>query len=177
MDDFFAAMEATKRRKLVVLTKPEALKAVALVKGRNQKEAKFGAMTYDNRRGGAEAHLIGLFGEMGVAKLLGLPVDERIFEDSGDDGVDLFGDKKLGVKCTTYLNEPYLRVEIEHHNRELDGYVLCAMNKQKAHEIHVIGWATVPMVEAAVQKQFVPNGPNNYVLYEHELLDIATLKV
>jgi len=179
MDDFFKALDAVKRRQLVVISRPEAARAVALAKGRNLKEARLGAMTYGGRCKGVEAHLIGMFGEMAVTKFCGGVVDERIFKDHGDDGTDcvIEGVGKIGIKCTSYLEEPYLRVEMEHFDADIAGYVLCALDKKKAHEIQIIGWATADMVQAAPQKQFVPDGPMNYVLYEHELLDINTLKV
>lgn len=173
-----ADKEWLKRRKLIVLSPEDCTKALALVEGRNRKESRLGAMTYGGVRGGAEAHLIGMFGEMAVAKFFGLPVDERIFDHHGDDGIDLEnGSRKYGVKCTTYLDEPYMRVEKKHFNRQLNGYILCAMNKATPAEVYLIGWATVDMIGTASQRRFVAKGPVNYVLREEQLIDIDTLSV
>lgn len=176
MDDFFEALAAHTRRQIVILTAEEMEKATSLGQKRNGKEKQFGSMTYDKRLSGDQAHRIGVLAEWGAARFFGMRVDERIFSHCGDDGIDLDGDCKLGVKCSTYFRDPLLRVEIHHHKPGIDGYVLCAINPEVENEVHLIGWATPKMVEAGVQKQLMPNGPMNYVLCEHELLDIQSLK-
>jgi hypothetical protein len=177
-DFFFASQEAKARRLMVSITSKEGKRAVALAKARNGKESRYGAMTYGNVCKGIEAHILGLFGEIAVTKAMGSPLDERIFEDTGDDGTDteIPGVGRVGIKLTTYLEDPYLRVEKEHFDETLVAYILCALNKKAPYRVYVIGWATPAMVKAGYEKQFTENGPVNYVLQEYQLADIKTLK-
>lgn len=144
---------------------------------RNQKESSFGAMTYGNRLGGLQAHQIGANAESAVASYLGGVMDSQIFDNHGDDGIDLIVDGlKVGVKATTYGNNPYLRVEQHHFNASVDRYVLCYVNKANPKEVEIVGFATSEKVKAAPVKQFVYGGPHNFVLTEQELQDMAEWK-
>lgn len=172
-----AEQQAKTRRRCVFLNPHDLSKVMKLAKGRNAKQQRFGAMTYGDRRGGLEAHVIGLLAENAMARLLGCVVDRDIYEFHGDDGIDLQTSRhgKIGVKMTTYLDEPYLRVETEHFHEDIDIYVLCAVNLSSPREVHLIGYATREEVRQAPKRQFVKGGPLNYVLDEHELRDPAEL--
>ena len=156
------------KRKIVILTHEQYNYGLELAKKRNAKESKFGAMTYGNKRGGLEAHLIGIIPEIAVARILGVNVDERIFDNHGDDGVDLVSEVgKIGVKTTTYGNDPFLRVELEHFADSIDFYILCYYEPQKDKlKVEIIGWASKDEVSKAPQRRFLRNGPMNYVLTE-----------
>jgi hypothetical protein len=145
-----------------------------LAKKRNAKEKAYGACTYGGKQGGCMAHYIGLVGEYAVTKSIGVQVDERIFEDHGDDGVDfdsvLCG--KWGVKTTTYTIDPYLRVEKHHFSEEVRGYVLCAYNMQKnIQKVEIVGWAFKDDVKQAEQRVLRRGGPLNYILEKTQLKD------
>lgn len=160
-----------KRRIRVMLSDGQLLYANKLAEARNKKESRFGAMTYGGVRGSKQAHLIGIIPEMAVCILGGGKVDERIFESHGDEGIDAilpqFG--KVGIKTTTYEDDPYLRVEMEHFSDDIDVYVLCCYNERRPHEVWIVGWAAKDEVKHGQQKCFVTGGPMNYVLFEKDL--------
>ena len=160
-----------KRRVKVTLSDSQLAFANKLAEARNKKESRFGAMTYGGVRGSKQAHLIGIIPEMAVCMLGGGKVDERIFESHGDEGVDAvlpqFG--KVGVKTTTYEDEPYLRVEMEHFRDDIDAYVLCCYNENRPRDVWIVGWAAKDEVKQGQQKRFVASGPVNYVLFEKDL--------
>lgn len=182
MIDFFEKEErivaARKRRVRVSLPLAKVKEAVEIAKQRNNKESKFGAMTYGGKLSGLKAHVIGMLAEIAVAHYFSQKVDSSIFDDHGDDGVDITnipGYGVVGVKCTTYYDEPYMRVEKEHFSEDVDTYILCYVNPDLTKmEAYLIGWASKAEVAAAVQKKFPIGksgryGPMNYVLEEYEL--------
>ena len=154
---------------IITFNQPELYFLKDLAKKRNKKEAKFGACTYGRKQGSCMAHFIGIAGEYAVAKSLNVPLDERIFEDHGDDGIDL-NDGKWGVKTTTYLDDPYLRVEVHHFNEEISGYVLCAYNPRiNLREVDIVGWAPRDEVKQAEKATLRRGGPLNYILKKNQL--------
>lgn len=166
------AQQSLKRRRIkVTLTEPQYQQAVQLAQARNKKERRFGAMTYGEVRGSLEAHVIGIVPEMAVNILGGGEIDARIFESHGDEGIDT----KLpelglcGIKTTTYGDDPYLRVEIEHFRDDIDSYILCYYDPKQPRDVWVVGWATKDEVKRGRQKCFVRGGPLNYVLFERDL--------
>jgi len=150
---------------------------VDLAKKRNIKEHRFGSMTYGGKLSGIKAHVIGILAEEAVASHLGSSISQEIFTNCGDDGTDIVGSKDfgtVGVKCTTYGDDPYLRVEKDHFNDSVDTYALCYVNPDLTKmEFWLIGWATKEEVKHATQKSFEIRrgvfGPLNYVLQEYEL--------
>lgn len=173
--DFFAAEEERERlmnrRVKVVLTKEQYQYAYRLAEARNKKEKRFGGMTYGEVRGSLEAHLIGVVPELAVNILGGGQLDTRIFEDHGDEGIDteLPGLGLCGIKTTTYKDNPFLRVEINHFRDDIDAYILCCYDIEMYEEVIVVGWATTDEVKQGTQQQFVSGGPLNYVLKEKDL--------
>jgi hypothetical protein len=151
---------------------------------RNRKEKKFGACTYGGKQGSSMAHFIGLVGEYAVAKSVGTQVDERIFEDHGDDGIDI-EDGKWGVKTTTYIHDPYLRVEVHHFSEDIYGYILCAykpnVNIRKLNvvgrKVNIVGWASREEVRSANKRVLRSGGPLNYILKDHQLKDWITAQI
>jgi len=162
---------------IVTLKNSELKYLLDLTKKRNAKKARFGAMTYGGKQGSGMAHFIGLVGEYAVAKSIGAEVDTRIFEDHGDDGIDLL-EEKWGVKTTTYLNDPYLRVEVHHFNEEIKGYVLCAYNpRQDLRRVEIVGWALREEVRKAKQATLRRGGPLNYIMKKEQLVEWQNDKV
>jgi hypothetical protein len=165
---FFANLErreaVVSRRVSLTLTASQYHLAVKLAEGRNGKETRFGAGTYGGVKKGLEAHLVGVAPEIAVASALGTTVDERVFEDRGDEGVDLRTRKYglVAVKTTTNGEEPLLRVEIEHFNEEVVTYILCYYDPaREPMTVSVIGWASKDEVRQAEQRQLVRGGPRN----------------
>ncbi len=154
---------------IITLTNKELYFLKDLAKNRNKKEKKFGACTYGRKQGSCMAHFIGIVGEYAVAKSLNTTVDERIFEDHGDDGIDL-DSGKWGVKTTTYLNDPYLRVEVHHFNEGINGYVLCAYKPEvNLRRVDIVGWASKDEVKTSEKAVLRHGGPLNYILKKHQL--------
>ena len=145
-----------------------------IAEGRNIKESSFGAMTYGDRLSGVNAHSIGASAEMAVAIYLGTEVDREI-TPRGDDGIDLQVDGlSVGVKASTYMSNPFLRVEVEHFSEHVDRYVLCAVDINDHSTVEIIGWASSSDVVTAPTRKFLDRGPLNYVLSESELRDMST---
>ncbi len=163
---------AAARRQLVVLT-PERLKqAVDLATARNKKEPCMGPMTYGGRLSGNQAHLVGILGEQAVAQHYGLLVDASVYDRHGDQGVDLvipcLG--VSGVKTTTYLDDPLLRVELEHATA--DYFILACVPDvaDKPHEVYLCGFTTrEKLLTEGRRVRFVPGGPLNWVMSEPDL--------
>lgn len=162
------------KRTNVILPKDKIREAYLIAKKRNQKEAKYGAMTYGGVRGGFEAHLVGMLGEMAVAHHFGLDVDKVIYDDHGDDGIDLavagFGLSQ--VKTTTYWQKPFLRVELEHYREDVKSYFLCALwfpDIPTTRTVEIVGWAPQELVAAQEPRRLGPQLPLNYILEEQEL--------
>lgn len=156
---------------IITLTDKELYFLRELALKRNGKEKKFGACTYGGKQGSGMAHFIGLTGEYAVAKSVGTQVDERIFEDHGDDGIDIESGK-WGVKTTTYIHDPYLRVEVHHFNEGIQGYVLCAYKPNiNIREINIVGWASKEEVRTANKRVLKSGGPLNYILKDYQLKD------
>lgn len=166
------AKEVLKRRRVKIVLSDEQFEyANNLADARNRKECRFGAMTYGGVRGSKQAHLIGIIPEIAVCIVGGGEVDARIFDSHGDEGIDanLSELGKIGIKTTTYGDDPYLRVEMEHFRDDIDAYVLCCYNEHRPKEVWIIGWATKDEVKQGQQRQFVHGGPVNYVLCEKDL--------
>ncbi len=145
--------------------------AKELAVARNRKEKRFGAMTYAGKRGSLQAHLLGILPEMAAAHYYGVSVDDRIFEDHGDDGRDLIlpvtGVTQL--KATTYWSEPWLRAEVEHDHDGIDSYMLAYVDLEDFENVWLIGWLTRAEVISKPRRQLVDGGPLNYVASESEL--------
>ena len=150
----------------VYLTRPLRQLAVHLAQLRNAKEEAFGAMTYglDSQ----EAHEVGVYAEIAVAHWYDVPVDVAEYE-RGDDGVDLcVQGYPLAVKATTYTDDPWLRVEVEHYHPRCH-YLCCVVDGAK---VELIGYATPQEVREAPRKRLVEGGPMNYVMRAKDLHSI-----
>lgn len=153
----------------------------ALAAKRNAKEKRFGGKTYNDTMTSQYAHTIGLAAEFAVAKLLDLQLDDNIYDNHGDPGVDLtivIDGKELGiaVKATTYKEDPFLRAEVKRNFENIDIYILCYVNKDNIADVEIIGWQYRTVVEKAKIRKFGRFGPQNYVLTEKELKGIHELK-
>ena len=150
----------------VKLTAPLLQLAELLSGNRNQKEQRFGAMTYGGVRGGQEAHYIGVCAEIAVAHHFDAKLDINTYQQRGDNGPDLIIlGRKVEVKTTTYKNDPLLRVEIEHF--QADAIYFCCVAELPV--IYVCGCATADEVLSGHKRQFVNGGPMNYVLNTQQL--------
>jgi hypothetical protein len=131
-------------------------------------------MTYAGKRGSLQAHLLGILPEMAAAHYYGVNVDERIFEDHGDDGRDLILPVTgvTQIKATTYWSEPWLRAEIEHDHEGIDSYMLAYVDLENIENVWLIGWLPRAEVITKPRKQLVEAGPLNYVAHESELRPI-----
>ena len=142
-----------------------------LATARDAKKGLYGAMTYGDVLDSTASHRSGLAAEMAICRLGQSALDRQVYATHGDNGIDcklpILG--KTGVKSTSYAEQPYLRVEIEHFRTDIDVYVLCYVHWSCPRSVWVIGWATGKEVKMAPQSQFVPGGPMNYVLQEHQL--------
>lgn len=100
--------------------------ALDLAKQRNKKEKRFGGKTYNDTMTAQDSHNMGIIAEAAVAHYLGVDIDRRIFNNRGDDGVDLvcprFGN--IAVKSTSYYDDPYLRAEVKRDFDIIDTYIL-----------------------------------------------------
>lgn len=161
----------------ITLPSEKVEKAYSLAVKRNQKETRFGGMTYGGKRGSLEAHLLGILPEMAVAHYFDVNVDERIFSDCGDDGEDLvlpfYGTTQ--VKATTYWNDPLLRAEVEHDHAGIDSYLLTFVDKRliKPEEVWIIGWLPRSEVIKSPKNKLLKNGPLNYIVSETELRPVV----
>ena len=173
--------------------------AWALAQARNKKESKLGAMTYkpENGWGGIGPHLIGMLGELAVARYLGLDPDVRIFSRSGAPGADLTArdGKTIQVKTTTYAKDPWLRVET--HHPACNFYVLAVVHVKPGDEknpggpiwirevrkedvsaiVTLVGWADRATVLLGKRTKLRENGPENYVLTGKSLAPLSQLKL
>jgi hypothetical protein len=163
---------AETRRQVVGLTPERLNQAVCLAEGRNGKERALGPMTYGARLTGIQAHLVGILGEQAVAQLYGLPVDVAIYDRHGDQGIDLtipcLG--VAGVKTTTYLDDPLLRVELEHTTA--DYFILACVPDvaRKPQEVYLCGYTTrEKLLNEGRLVQLVRGGPMNRVMSEADL--------
>lgn len=170
-DKCFSENALLSRRMEILLSEDDVNEVREIAQKRNQKQSRFGAMTYGSKRQSLEAHLIGLVAEKAIAKFLNIGLDKQIYDNHGDDGTDLNipGIGMIGIKCTTYLDNPFLRVEKEHFNDSIKAYVLCCVEPDTLSKVIVIGWATKDEVKNGKIKKFLKNGPINYVLTEPEL--------
>jgi hypothetical protein len=159
-------------RKLIVLTPERLQQATALAEGRNGKERALGPMTYGARLTGIQAHLVGLLGEQAVAQHYDLPVDVAIYDRHGDQGIDLtipcLG--VTGVKATTYLDDPLLRVEVEHATADYFILVCVPDVARKPQEVYLCGYTTrEKLLTEGRLVQLVRGGPMNRVMSEADL--------
>lgn len=148
---------------------------------RNKKEKRFGGKTYNNKLNSEKAHLIGLAAEFAIAQLFGVQIDDKIYHNHGDSGIDLIlsikgTQVKVAVKATTYQAEPFLRAEVKHNKPEIDIYILCYVNKEDISDVEFVGWQYRQVVEKAKIRKFSQYGPQNYVLTEKELLTFEDIK-
>ncbi len=149
----------------VLLTRPLLQLAGILAGNRNGKEATFGAMTYGGVHSGRKAHYIGLCAEIAVAHYFNEDVDAETYA-KGDNGTDIIvRGHKIAVKSTTYVRDPFLRVEKEHFQDDTL-YFCCAV--QLPH-VFLCGYAAANEVKNGDQRQLVGNGPVNYVLAMKDL--------
>lgn len=149
------------------ITEPLYQFAQILSAQRGEKCKRLGDNTYGSVRGGVEAHLIGVIGELAVAHFFNIPVDTNIYA-YGDGGIDLkINDKNIAVKTTTYFSSPKLSVEVNKF-RDDCCYFGCAL---KDRTINLFGWATAEEVAAAEQKRWInkDSAPLNYVLDINEM--------
>ena len=173
VDDLYYADDSSvdRGRLRVFLEEHEFDVVTRLAKERDKKFDLYGHGTYGGVLTSRHSHVAGLAAEMAVSLLGGGEIDERVYDTHGDDGIDLelpmFG--KVGVKSTSYATEPYMRVELNRFSTDVSVYVLCYVHWVCPRSVWIIGWATSKEVQAAEQKQFVHNGPMNYVLKESEL--------
>lgn len=135
---------------------------------RNQKQRRFGAMTYGGgriTRGSLEAHLIGMVAEVASAYYYGVDVDRRIFHNHGDDGEDLtlplYGTTQ--VKSTTYWSDPWLRAEMEHDHEGIQTYMLVCVDTDDYTNVRLVGQMPREEVIQLPQKRCKIGGPYNYV--------------
>lgn len=152
---------------IIQLTWPLLWLSEHLSKLHNGKESRFGAMTYGGKRGGEEAHLIGLYAEIAVSHYFNIPIDIETYE-KGDSGTDVVIDgKSVSIKSTSYWEDPLLRVEIEHF---VDGnFYFCTAVDMSQKRVKLVGWADSNTVKRSSIRSFVKDGPKNYVLDRDEL--------
>ena len=151
-------------------------KAEKLATLRNRKEIIYGSKTYAQKHSAKNAHKIGLIAELVVANFFYTDINEFIYNDRGDDGVDLTLPppyKRTQVKATTYKIDPWLRVEVESISPDIDSYILVYVNKN-CSEADIVGWATKQEVVSSQKKeQLVIGGPVDYVLTSDKLKPVA----
>jgi len=164
-------MSTKDQRVKIVLSQVKADDAVALAKARNEKQERFGAMTYGDRRGSLEAHLLGILPEMAAAEHFGVDLDRRIFYGHGDDGEDLvlpqYGVTQL--KATTFWSDPWLRAEVEHDHDWIQTYMLAYVDAKNVRNVWLVGWLPRWEVIAKPTGRLVEGGPLNYLAKESEL--------
>jgi len=160
--------------RLKIKLKPKVLKeALDFAEKRNKKEKRFGGKTYNDKHTALQAHSIGIIAEAAVASLFGLDFDKRVFEGSGDDGIDLTLPKVgiCAIKCTTYSDNPYLRAEVRHHTDDIGVYVACYVNKDDLKDVWIIGWEYGVEVAKRKPRKLMRYGPWNYIIEEKDLRD------
>tara|TARA_B100001105_G_C22320174_1_gene412165 strand:+ start:273 stop:803 length:531 start_codon:yes stop_codon:yes gene_type:complete len=168
-------------RIIVKLSNKEVSFAEKLAHKRDAKKVRFGAGKYaacSEKTGSSEmSHFYGILGEVAVAKHFGAEVDEEIFDNHGDDGIDLTIKKLKGktqVKTTTYCKEPLLRVPMGRDKdkekiENVESFVCCCIDPKVKQVVEIVGWATREEVKKGAQRKFLRFGPTNYVLGENEL--------
>ena len=166
----------------IKLTPQEIKKAKSIAKKRDAKKAKFGAGRYGacsskTRTGSSEnSHFIGLLGEIATAKYFDVKIDTKIYDNHGDDGIDLeipdLG--KTQVKTTTYTNKPLLRIPCGTEKdvekiEPVDTYICCCVDKSDYSEVDLVGFIDKDLAVKAKKVQFIQRGPINYVIEEDKL--------
>lgn len=163
-------------RTKIDLTEEEVNKIYMLAEQRNGKEKRFGAKTYGGKRGSLEAHVIGLAGEYAVAKFFNTDINYFVYNNKGDNGIDIHTEnRKMSVKTTTYGEKPFLRVEANKINEEVNTYICVYVNKEDIKDVWIIGWACKDKVMSSKKRKFSRFGPTNYVLEEGELSSIQII--
>lgn len=156
---------------IVKITWPLYWMAIYLSRLHNEKESKFGAMTYGEKRGGEEAHLIGLIAEVAISHYFNSPINVDKYE-KGDSGTDtVINGKKISIKSTTYWDNPLLRVEIEHFKD--DCYYFCTAVDTSGKRVKLVGWVDAETIKKAKVKTFVTGGPKNFVLEPDSLREFC----
>ena len=148
--------------------------ALELALQRNKKEKRFGGKTYNNTMTAQNSHNMGILAEAAVAHHYNVDIDSRIFNNKGDDGVDLviprFGN--VAVKSTTYWDEPLLRAEVKRDYDIIDYYFLVYVSKA-LDETWLIGYTTRTDLHAkGVQKKLGRFLPLNWIMTEKNLKKI-----
>ena len=134
---------------------------------RNKKIERFGLTTHGHVLTGQEANTIGLWAEVAVSYRFDVPIDTNIYT-GGDCGTDtIILDNKIGIKATTYWDEPLLRVELDAFIE--DHYYFCIAVDITNKKVRFVGWANPKMVKNAPVKQLVYGGPQNYILKQNQL--------
>ncbi len=167
------------------LTNAEVDWLYRLAEERNRKAADLGNRNWSGEEDSENKHIFGTVTEFAVARLFGEDVDKRIFNLSGDAGVDVESYKygNHSIKATSFTVEPYLRVPLSEHpvkTQLVDFFTLCYYEPSKSRNfLQIIGFATKPELLSAPHKQFelrkrLPNGdkqygPWNYLLCENDL--------
>jgi len=158
-------------RVCITLTDREWQGCIDTAKKRNRKEDLFGPGVYKPDLSAFKAHAVGLLGEAAVGKYFHRPIDKVIYADGGDDGVDLknlpgYGDS--GIKTTTYMDDPWLRVEARNFIPRVKTWFLAAA-RMDSPVVHIVGYAYRSELEGLRVKQLRDNGPQNYILPERKL--------
>lgn len=179
-------------RRIVKLTNEDIDKAKEIAKKRNGKEKLFGRGRHahlSDKAGSSEAsHAAGLIGEIAVAKYFGVEIDERIFDDHGDEGYDMVIEALGGrVDVKSFIDhgngivmkDPHLKVPCELKKdlkkmENVDVYLGVCYDKKKPKEVHLFGWETKDNFLKAGTRRYGPQYPLNYVLTENELRPIPT---
>tara|TARA_R110002020_G_scaffold466313_1_gene688772 strand:+ start:108 stop:635 length:528 start_codon:yes stop_codon:yes gene_type:complete len=167
-------------RVTIELTKKDIRFAKSLAKKRDAKKQRFGAGRYaacSDKTGSSEkSHYYGLLGEIAVAKFFDVEVDETIYDNHGDSGVDLevpkFG--RCQVKTTTYTDKPLLRVPMERKKDVnkidvTDTFICCCINVRNHKFVDIVGWLEKDKVIKYKTRRFLRYGPLNYVVEESDL--------
>lgn len=155
----------------IQLTEAQKQDVLDLAKQRNKKEKRFGGKTYNDTMTAQDSHNMGLMAEMAVSVYLGVDVDRRIFNNKGDDGVDLVCPKfgNIAVKSTSYYDDPYLRAEVKRDFEIIDTYILVYV-APTLDKIELVGYISRKDLHTKGKKKRLGRFlPENYICKEGDL--------
>lgn len=145
--------------------------ALDLAKQRNKKEKRFGGKTYNDTMTAQDSHNMGIIAEAATAHFLGVDIDRRIFNNKGDDGVDLVCPKfgNIAVKSTSYYDDPYLRAEVKRDFEIIDTYILVYVSPT-LDKIELVGYISRKDLHTkGKQKKLGRFLPTNWICKERDL--------
>ena len=172
----------------VKITDQDVARAKTLARARDAKKEKFGAGRHGNlSKSSEQSHTDGLYGEIAIAKYLGIELDAEIYDDHGDAGYDfIIGDLKADVKTAVsgaaYMN-PWLKVPAQYKKDQkkidnCDIFIACYYNSRKSLA-YIQGWVTKETLMNREKERIKLNkggfGPWNYIVKKHEFKNIQDL--